>query len=176
MMSLKRNSRFFSILIFLLGLILAIVYLRAPISREFIIDIGRSGLFGAMLVGALYSFAFTSSIATVIFSTAPYNVHPLIVAFFGGLGAAMYDLIIFTFVRAKTDGSFFEALKIKMHKRQKFASVFLSFVGVVILASPLPDELAAGILGFSKLSVKNFVFISFLANVTGIFIILLISN
>jgi len=48
-------------------------------------------------------------------------------------------------------------------------------IGLFILGSPLPDELAIGFLGIIDLSYKKFILISFLANTIGILLILLAS-
>jgi len=175
-MQTNRQRSIFAISIFLAGLLLTIIALQFPATKQFIVKIGQSGLLGALFAGILYAFAFTSSAATVIFASTSHNFNPLVLALIGGLGAAIYDLTIFVFVRTQASHGFLHSLRSRLTTQRKIPSWLLTLIGLFILASPLPDELASGFLGFTKLSTRNFIFISFLANLAGIFIIILISR
>lgn len=175
-MQINRQRSLFSISIFLIGLLLTIIALQFPATKQFIVKIGQSGILGALLAGVLYAFAFTSSVATAIFANASHSLNPFVLALIGGLGAAIYDLTIFVFVRTQASHGFLHSLRSRLTTQRKIPSWLLTLIGLVIFASPLPDELASGFLGFTKLSTKSFILISFLANVAGIFIILLISR
>lgn len=175
-MQIQHKRSLFSLSVFLAGLLLTVIALQFPSAKHFIIKIGESGIFGSFFAGILYAFAFTSSAATAIFINASHGFHPFVLALIGGLGAAIYDLTVFVFVRTQASHGFLQSLRSRITSQRKIPGWILSLVGLIILASPLPDELASGFLGFTKLSAKNFIIISFLANVAGIFIILLISR
>lgn len=175
-MRINRQRFLFSISIFLIGLLLTIIALQFPATKQFMAKIGQSGVFGALLAGILYAFALTSSAATAIFANTAQSLSPLVLALVGGLGAAIYDLTIFVLVRDQASHGFLHSLRSPVVTQRKIPSWLLTLIGLVILASPLPDELSSGFLSFTKLSTRNFIFISFLANVAGIFIIILISR
>ena len=175
-MQIQRKRSLFSLSVFLAGLLVTIIALQFPATKQFIIEIGQSGIFGSFLAGILYAFAFTSIAATAIFANTAHNLNPFILALIGGLGAALYDLTVFGFVRNQASHGLLQSLRSRIMHQRRMPSWLLSFIGLIILASPLPDELASGFLGFTKLSAKSFILISFLANVAGIFIILLLSR
>lgn len=52
----------------------------------------------------------------------------------------------------------------------------IAFLGALVIASPLPDELGLMMLGFSKIKTSFFVPISFLLNFLGILVIGLIAK
>ena len=52
----------------------------------------------------------------------------------------------------------------------------IAFLGALIIASPLPDELGLTMMGFSKIKTSLFIPISFLLNSLGILIIGLIAK
>lgn len=175
-MQTQHKRSLFSLSVFLVGLLLTIVALQFPGAKHFIIKVGESGIIGSFFAGILYAFAFTSIAATAIFANTAHNLNPFILALIGGLGAALYDLTVFGFVRTQASDGLLQSLRSRIMHQRRMPSWLLSLIGLIILASPLPDELASGFLGFTKLSTRNFIFISFLANVAGIFIILLISR
>ena len=49
-------------------------------------------------------------------------------------------------------------------------------MGGLIIASPFPDELGIGLLGFSKMRTRWFVLLSFTFNFIGIFLIGLVAK
>ena len=93
------------------------------------------------------------------------------VAFVGGLGSVVYDMSIFTLFRQHARKRVSEFLKTTVSTRQRLPRWLLPVVGAVIIASPLPDELAAGFLGLSSMKVWKFLVLSFLLNALGIFVI-----
>ena len=56
-------------------------------------------------------------------------------------------------------------LKLKLFRRVSF------FVGGLIIASPLPDELGISLFGFSKIKMSWFIPLSFIFNFIGIVLI-----
>lgn len=170
----KRNI--FSLVIFLAGLIMVVIALRFPTVEQFFQTIGQSGVIGAFVAGILYAFSFTSSLATVIFLKIPNSINPLAMALIAGLGSALYDLTVFTIVKGQTSQGFLQNLRAHLAPHHKIPDWLSMLIGLLILASPLPDELAAGFLGFMKLDTKKFIILSFFANTLGILIIILASK
>lgn len=174
-MHLQHKRTYFSLAIFLVGLLVTIVALQFPATKQFITKLGQAGLWGAFVGGVLYAFAFTSSLATAVFFNHAAGVHPLLLAIAGGLGSAIYDLTVFSLIRRESHRSFLESFRQRFSLERRLPAWLLTLIGLAIIASPLPDELAAGLLGFTDVSTKKFVIISFLANTAGILFIVSVS-
>jgi hypothetical protein len=87
------------------------------------------------------------------------------------------DYIIFVFIRDRIsdDVAYFLARTgtprfFKLFHRKAFRRL-LPFVGGLIIASPLPDELGLALLGAAKMRTRNFILLSFCFNTAGILLI-----
>lgn len=142
-----------------------------------------SVLITSFFAGILYSSFFTSTIAVAVFIVLGVDgFNPLVVAVLGGIGSLCTDLLIFKFVKTdvaadlrfvdkKLTGGFFSRLA----QRKPFH--FLTFIlGLIVIASPLPDELGVSLLAASKLNVRNFIILSYVLNTIGIFLIVLLGR
>ena len=144
------------------------------------------GYFSFFLSGIFYAYGFTAAPATAILLSIAKGSDLVIASLIGGLGAAFGSSIIFLFIRNAFND---EIKKLSKEKAVKFIEKeerFLfgnydkyataAFVGFLI-ASPLPNELAMGLMAtFKHMSMKKFMVISYLLNTLGIFVILLIGS
>lgn len=169
-----RKRAYFSLLIFIIGLVLTIIAVQFSATRQFIINLGSSGIFGAFFGGILYAFAFTASLATVIFINIPAHLPVILIAIAGGIGSALYDMMVFAFIRQQTSHGFLQTVREAIHRRRPLPRWLSLVIGIIILGSPLPDELAAGFFGFMNFSVKKFIALSFVANTLGLYCIALL--
>ena len=108
------------------------------------------------------------ALAVVLVKTAVLRNLLLTVAFFGALGAVLGDLLIFKFLRDHLDRDVVFLLKGSSRLRRLKALFHLKlfrwvsfFIGGLILATPLPDELGLAVMGLSKTRTWVFAFISF---------------
>lgn len=161
--------------IFLFGVLASIIIMQFPAGRLYFERIDSFGLFGAFFSGMLYAAALTSSMATIIFAGFPDDVNPFLVAFIGGLGSVLYDLFVFTIFHSQRKRHFIQMLREKMSHHRRLPNWLLNIIGWFVLASPLPDELAAGLLGFTDMTARRFMAVSFLANTVGIFLIIILT-
>lgn len=133
---------------------------------------------GSFVAGMFFTSIFTTAPAIVTLSEIARVNSIFSTALFGALGAVTGDIIIFLFVRDR----FSDHLGILLSHTsawKRFGALFrlktfrwITFlVGGLIIASPLPDELGIGVLGFSKLKLSRFVWLSFVFNFIGIYII-----
>lgn len=135
-------------------------------------------LFGSFLAGIFFTSVFTTAPAIVTLGKLSLISPVLSVAFFGALGAVVGDLIIFRFIRDRFSEHVIELLghqhigkrlhallKLKLFRWVSF------FVGGLIIASPLPDEIGIGLMGFSKMKASWFILFSFFFNFWGILLI-----
>lgn len=177
MMNIPRwfdRSKQIALLVFIAGVLAAVILVRFPVTQSLYRGIENDGIFGALVAGVLYAISFTAPSATVIFVNLSSQIHPITAAVVGGFGALLYDLLIFTMTRRESHSRFIEAIKERLPGRSQFPKWAPLLAGMIILASPLPDELAAGMLGLSAVSARKFFLISFAMNTAGIFILLVL--
>lgn len=170
------------LILFLLGIVFVFLVSRFNVTRQFLISIGEWGYPGAFVAGALYIFTFTTATGLVVIAELSAKLNPLIVGLVGGAGAVFGDLLIFFLARKKIEkevryyiqragGNFL--LRLLQRKPLRWV---LPVIGAVIIASPFPDEIGVSLMGFSKISVKKFIILSYVLNSSGIFLISLASG
>lgn len=137
-------------------------------------------LIGSFIAGIFFTSIFTTAPAVVVLGQIAQANSPLLVAVFGGLGALLGDFIIFRFVKDRLSEDILtligERRRIRAIFRRRFFRYLTMFLGALIIASPLPDELGLALLGFSKIRMSLFIPFSFLANAAGIYVIGLIAR
>jgi len=145
---------------------------------------GAAGLrfISSLVAGMFFVLIFTAAPAAVVLFELAAVTPIWEVAIFGGIGALLGDLLIFGFVKDKLTKDV-EYL-VKKVRRERFFSVFrlkffrwfVPFLGALIVASPIPDEIGLAMMGFSKMRMAVFAPISFALNFLGILIIGLIAR
>jgi len=140
-------------------------------------------LLGSFIAGIFFTSIFTTAPAIVTLAEISKSNSLLFTAFFGACGAVLGDLIIFRFIRDRLSEHIMELIEHKGSWKRTKALFRIRYFrwgtflfGGLIIASPLPDELGIGILGFSKMKLKTFIPISFLFNFLGIVLIGIIAR
>ena len=132
--------------------------------------------------GMFFTSAFTTPFAIVALGSLALEHNIFLVAVLGGLGALSGDYVMFRFIKDRVSEDFGYLLNLSKIKRlpHLFRTTafqwFAPFLGALVIASPLPDEIGVAILGLSKLNTRVFVPISFLANSFGILLIGLVAT
>lgn len=142
----------------------------------------ESHIIGSFIAGIFFTSVFTVAPATVVLFEIAGSNSIFIVAIFGAIGALLGDLIIFRFVHEHLAADLMEFLKERRHKR--LALLFRSrlyrrlvpFLGALVIASPLPDEIGLVMLGASHVKTPMFVAISLIFNFLGILAIGLVAK
>lgn len=158
--------------------LVAFYYLaKTPALDQTIARLGNLGYIGAFFTGVFFVSTFTVAPAAVVLYHLADRLHPVEIALLAGLGAMVGDYLIFRFMKDRV----FEELAIMfkpIHKRfvrplfkSPFFGWMLPFIGAVIIASPVPDELGVSMLGLSKLRPWQFFIITFTLNAIGIFLV-----
>lgn len=130
------------------------------------------------LSGMFYTSFLTTPLAVVLFMLLGPTSNIYLATVFGGIGAVIGDLLILKFFRnlfktfsfIKHAGSFKKAKKFFTKYHLNLISVI---IGMVIVASPFPDELGLILLGVSSLSYFKLTLLTFILNSIGILTILL---
>lgn len=166
-----------------LSIVVAVLLVKTGVLRE-ILNQSRAWWFlESFLAGMFFTTVFTVVPATMALAEIACSTQPvLLVAFFGGLGALLGDLVIFRFMKDRLTNDLFYL--IRGSKGKKFRSIFqlrLSkwltfFVGALIIASPLPDEIGLLMMGLSQTKTSLFIPLSFAFNSLGILVIGLIAK
>jgi|SRR3989344_7342987 len=152
----------------------AIFIASAGAAHNLALSFGELKWLGIFIAGIFFTSVFTAAPAAVVLGQFAESTHFLPLALLGGLGAMVGDYIIFYFIKNRISDDISYLLSLSRHKR--FPHIFrtrlfrlsLPFLGAVIIASPLPDEIGIAMLGFSKVGDRFFLAISFIMNGLGI--------
>ena len=165
-----------------MSILIAIILIKTRIFANIMTSSKELELLGSFIAGIFFTSVFTIAPAMVVLTEIAQVNSVLLVAIFGGLGAMIGDLIIFRFVKEKLSEDILYLLKKSKSKRLmpmlrlKTFKWLMAFLGALINASPLPDELGLFMLGFVKVKTSLFIPISFLFNSLGILIIGIIAK
>ena len=170
----------FRLIIF--SIFIASIFLGFLNHFELASSFSQTGYLGMFLAGALYTYSFSGAFAfgMILFINSPEaNLNPVIAALIGGIGAGISDLIIIRFIQENLTEEiqnflhekYIFTLRSKLHNRIK---AFLSrIIGLVMIASPLPDEIGLTFLSNLKNINKYQLFVlCTILNSIGIFFVL----
>ena len=143
---------------------------------------GDGVLYASFLAGLFFTSLLTTAPAIAVLGELAQEGNLLLIALVGALGSVVGDFLIFMFVRDRIarDAEFLlrgpRAMRIlHIFKHRRFRRI-LPWVGALIIASPLPDELGLALLGLSKLSNRYFFVIAYTMNFAGIILIGLVAR
>lgn len=169
--------------IIVLSVVVALVLVESDILIDILASSQKLEWFGSFVAGMFFTSLLTTAPATVTLGEIAQNNSLWLTALFGALGAMIGDLIIFRFIRDRVGEHLQELLRHQTGGR-RFRALFkykimrwLTFLaGGLIIASPLPDEIGIGLLGFSKTKTLFFLPLSFACNFVGIAVIGLVAR
>lgn len=179
----QNKSLFFDLIIVALSIFIAIVFIKTGFLTNILTSTKELEYLGSFIAGIFFTSIFTTAPAIVTLGQIAASNSLLLTALFGGLGAVIGDLIIFKFVRDSISEHIAETINnqvitksLKSLFKDKLFRWATFFVSGLILASPLPDELGASLLGFLKIKTKWFILLSFIFNSVGILLIGMIAS
>lgn len=172
--------------IIFISIVVAVLLAQTGVFEIFLEKTKGFGIFTSFIVGFFFTSIFT--IAPAIIAIAEMSkIEPVFsVAFFGGLGAVVGDMVIYLFVRERLSKDFTVMFR-KTVARFKYLAFLKSLnfkplrfinpiLGALIIASPLPDEIGLALLGFSKVRPIIVVPLVFVMNALGILAIGLVAQ
>jgi hypothetical protein len=182
-MDLKRKKRLQKdLVIIIVSIIIGFILLKTGVIKHVLVQSVELEYVGIFFAGILFTSVFTTVPATIVLGEMALTTNIWALALVGGLGALLGDFVLFRFFRdtiAEDLESLFTFQKTKRWKyifKSHVFKVFLSLVGGIIIASPLPDELGLAFMGISKTNNWSFTVISFLCNAVGILVIGLLAK
>ncbi len=145
--------------------------------RNFLMDLGALGYFGAFVAGMLFVSTFTVAVGILILSVLALSLSPIELGLIAGFGAVIGDFMIFSVIKNNLSQEL-SYLYNKVDNRNyvkhllysKYFSWTLPVIGAFIIASPFPDELGVSLMGISKMKDYQFIIVSFILNSIGIFL------
>lgn len=167
-------ARYKLLSIFLISVMVAIYVAENDAINYFIHHLGSFGYVGALLAGILFVSTFTTVTSIVILGILAQDLNPFVLALIGGVGAMLGDLMVYRFLKHNVDKELMLVFgeegegHVKRILKSKYIAWTLPIVGMLIIASPLPDELGLGLLGLTKVSEAKLMFVSYVSNVFGI--------
>ena len=176
------NNLFRDLALVVLSVFIAIILAKTGTLKDLITSTQEMRFIGSFIAGILFVSVFTVAPATVALGEIAQSNSAIAVAIFGGLGALVGDFLIFRFARDRISQDF--TYLVKISKSERLVSIFklklfrllIPFIGALIVASPLPDEVGLAMLGLSRIKTSVFIPLSFLLNSAGILIIGLIAK
>jgi len=177
---IKLIWKYHNLVLLILSLVVAYFILKSGLVKEFISNLHELSYIGVFIAGLFFSYGFTTAPSISILYLLAQNLNPFLIALIGMFGAVTSDYLIFKFVKS---GLSKEIKKIEAkfrfhpHFRRSYVNILKSIAPLIaglILASPLPDEIAASILGSIKYNDEKFILISCFSKFLGIFVIALI--
>lgn len=164
------------------GFAVAVILSQVEAFHALLLNIGSLGWLGVLVSGALFVSTFTVATGALMLAIFAEEFPLPLVAILAGVGAVIGDLTIFYLVR----DSLLEELR-DVYRRfggrhltavlhTRYFRWTLPMVGAAIIASPLPDELGVSLLGISKMKMSRFIFLSFVLNTIGIFLLLSVAR
>jgi hypothetical protein len=179
----NKNYLIQDFIIIVASVIFAVILVKTGFLTKILTSTQELELFGSFIAGMFFTSVFTTAPAIVTLGEIAQVYSILPVAILGALGAVVGDLIILRFFRDRFSEHLMELIKhqgvgkrIRVLLHLKSFRWLTFFIGGLIIASPLPDELGISLLGFSKMKTLWFIPLSFTFNFIGILLIGLIAK
>ncbi|MBI2610804.1 hypothetical protein HYW60_02620 [Candidatus Kaiserbacteria bacterium] len=159
----------------LMSVLIAVILASTHAITRFITATSGLELLGTFVAGMFFTSIFTTAPAMATLGEIALSQSVYVTAFVGAIGSVLGDLLIFKFVRDRVAADILELLQEegilrRARKIFKFKHFrwFTLLAGVLLIASPLPDELGITLLGFSHVNARYFVMLSYVFNFLGI--------
>jgi hypothetical protein len=181
-MKRQNNNLTKDLLIIVFSIAVAILMVKTGALETLLLSTQEVKFLGSFVAGMFFISIFSAAPAGVVLVELARSCPVLEVALWGGLGALVGDLIIFSFAKDRLGEDLSDLVKQATHK--KLSSILqlklfrwtVPFLGALIVASPFPDELGLAMMGLSKMRTSLFIPLSFLLNFLGILVLGIIAR
>jgi membrane protein DedA with SNARE-associated domain len=184
-------------ILLIISLLLAMVILTSDEIKLIVDALGSLEYIGIFIAGMFFSSGFTTAPAASVIFISSEALNPFLVAIIGALGAVFSDYLMFRVFR-RCHNCFYDECKKCVHTRfrhisktshfhphlnkaiyrtfhKTFQKISLLIAGI-ILASPLPDEIATLFYASIKINTKRFLAIAFFFKLLGVLAIALLAR
>lgn len=174
-----KNYKYKGITLIFLSIILTIFLSKYNFLNEGLFNLRHTPFLGSFIAGILYVSASTAALGILMLSDLAKTLSPIEIAIVAGLGGAVADFTLFRFFRGdliseitpiynKLGGK--HLTRLMYHKYFRWS---LPIVGAIIIASPFPDELGISLMGLSRIKNYQFILLSLILDITGVFLLVL---
>jgi len=181
-MDIAQKIDYKGIIWLVLGVALAALLVQLDMVSNFLLSFNQLGYLGAFLAGLLYAFSFTAAIGVLLIVNMAVEMPLLAVSIVAALGTVLGDYLIFSFIR----DTFFKQIKYEYEEVKeevkavlhpnRYVRWLLIALGLIIIASPIPDEIGVSLLGLSRIKKPYFIGLTYILNFIGIFLLLSIAS
>ncbi len=157
-----------------ISIILAWVIGATGILPALLLKTNAYQIVGMLIAGFFFTSIFTTAPAIVALGQLAKVDSLWLTAFVGAIGAVLGDVLLFRFFREQVSKDVQYLAEVAHPQRLihifhlKLFRWVIPFIGALIIASPLPDELGLALMGLSKMKVANVVPLTFIFNIIGI--------
>ncbi len=177
-MKLFKNYKYKNLTFFLLSILLAIILSRFDLLSKIFFNLGHLIIIGPLIAGILFVSTSTAALGILILFDLTKTLSPFEIALIAGIGAAVGDFAFFRFFKGNLLSeitpiyNFLGGKHVTKILQQKYLRWILPVLGAIIIASPLPDEIGASLMGLTKITTYQFILLSLILDITGIFLFL----
>lgn len=156
---------------------IAVFFLTSETIRVFLENANNFSLIGSFISGVFFTSTFTVVPATVSLFLLGEKHNPLVISAIAALGSVVGDLIISKIVRQEVSSDVYGYILPKRSRiirkilHTKVVYWFIATVAIIIIASPLPDELGISLLSLIHFKIHHFILMSYGVNFLGILVI-----
>lgn len=172
-----KNYRYKGLTLVFLSALLTVFLSGTDFLNQAIIGTSSIPIIGSFIAGILYVSASTTAFGVFILLGLSKKIPAIEIAIFAGLGGAVADFVIFRFIKGDLLGEIMPIYnklgghyltRLMKHKSLRWS---LPIIGAIIIASPFPDEIGVALMGLSKIKNYQFVLLSFVLDVVGVFLL-----
>ena len=177
-----RRHVLIDILLVAVSFVVAIYIVESGVVHIVFDSIQSLDIVGIFIAGIFFTSIFTTIPAIALIAELAQHTTIFTIAFWGGLGAALGDYLIFWFVRDRGSEDVNYILRLtrarktlQLLKTERFRWLSI-IVGSIIIVSPLPDEIGLAMIGLSRISTAVFLPLTFVLNAGGIALIAVVAQ
>jgi uncharacterized membrane protein YdjX (TVP38/TMEM64 family) len=178
---IEREERFINyewnhyktILIVIIVLLTTESYLTGSL-QKFLENLGSYGYLGGFMSGFLFTYGVTTPFSIAAFFILAKDLNIWILTLLGTLGGLIGEYFIYSFAKKEAGKSLrlYRNKKIKMPQiKSKLLRKLSPLIVAIIIATPIPDELAAFFCGIEKYKLRDFLILTFISKFIGILFI-----
>lgn len=176
-MKLIKDYKFKHLTLFILGIIVAINLSRFDFLNQILFDLRNVHLVGPFIAGILYVSAPTTALGILILLDLTKALSLAEISIIAGLGGVVGDFVIFRFFKHDLLGELtliynkLGGKHITKAFNHKYLRWSIPIIGVIIIASPFPDEIGVGLMGLTKIKTYQFILLSLALDIIGVFLL-----
>lgn len=160
-------------------ILIFVVLLDTALVQTLLTYVEDLGIIGIVVAGVLFVSFFSAAPAIILLFAFADTYNPLVIAFWAAVGSAVGDWIILKFFddriayELKPLAQKLNIMRFIRQMRRKKARERSLLLGMLVIATPFPDEIGIAMLGLAHLPTITLLTITFLLNAAGILVLLL---